>query len=295
MSIYQDFNTIPSLPMELDFEPVREPVVRTSRDGIVRTVPNSFWIVNPVSDTVMTTSKKHHRTPNFSDMWEAFREGLLASDVDTSGVKVKFNVAHNCAAYSADILFPKYDYQRIVGEATQMKMRVIDSHDSTFSRVMRALIERLKCTNGMVGVGEKLEFKNFHTVNSDPEKLGAVASEFPTRLENEAHLYKVMMGTRVSKDNAIAFARAEVATYQTATGMKVNEKSVEEFARLWNQYSSLGDTGYRLYNVLTHIGTHVTGREGTDLARKQIRIEDKIADIVQRPAFRQISGLAQAA
>ena len=79
------------------------------------------------------------------------------------------------------------------------------------------------------------------------------------------------------------------------TGIKINEKSVEEFARLWNQYSSLGDTGYRLYNVLTHIGTHVTGREGTDLARKQIRIEDKIADIVQRPAFRQISGLAQAA
>ena len=295
MSVYQDFNTITSLPAELDFEPVREPVVRTGRDGIVRNVPNSFWIVNPVNDTVLTTSKKNHRTPNFSEMWESFREGLLASDVDTSHVKIKFNIAHNSAAYSADILFPKYDYQRIVGEATQMKMRIIDSHDSSFRRVMRAYIERLRCTNGMVGVGERLEFKNFHTVNSDPEKLGAVASDFPHRLENEAHLYKVMMGTRVTMTQAIDFARAEVATYQTATGIKINEKSVEEFARIWNQYSSLGDTGYRLYNVLTHIGTHVTGREGTDLARKQIRIEDKVAEIVQRPAFRQLSGLALAA
>ena len=295
MSIYQDFNTIPSLPAELNFDPVREQVVRTGRDGIVRTVPDSFWVVNPQTDTVMATTRKRHNPTNFSDMWESFREGLMASDVDTSQVKVKFNVAHNSAAYSADVLFPKYDYQRIVGEATQMKMRIIDSHDSSFRRVMRAYMERLKCTNGMVGVGERLEFKNFHTVNSDPEKLGAVASEFPTRLENEAHLYKVMMGTRVSKDSAIAFARTEVATYRTASGIKINEKSVEEFARIWNQYSSLGDTGYRLYNVLTHIGTHVTGREGTDLARKQIRIEDRIADIVQRPAFRKLSGLSEVA
>jgi len=44
--------------------------------------------------------------------------------------------------------------------------------------------------------------------------------------------------------------------------------------------------------VLTHIGTHVTGREGTDIARKQIRIEDKVSDIVQTPKFRQLVGLA---
>jgi hypothetical protein len=57
-------------------------------------------------------------------------------------------------------------------------------------------------------------------------------------------------------------------------------------------YSALGDTGYRLYNVLTHIGTHVTGREGTDIARKQIRIEDRVSEIVQTPKFRELVGLA---
>ena len=78
----------------------------------------------------------------------------------------------------------------------------------------------------------------------------------------------------------------------SVSGIKVNEKSVEEFARIWNLYNSMGETGYRLYNVLTHIGTHVTGREGTDIARKQIRIEDRVSDIVQAPAFRQLVGLA---
>ena len=292
MSIYQNFDSIPALPAELDFEPVREQVLRTGRDGITRTVPDSFWVVNPLNDTVLATTRKRHNPTNFVSMWESFRDGLSASDIDTSQIKVKFNVAHNSAAYSADILFPKYDYQKIVGEATQMKMRIIDSHDSSFRRVMRAYIERLVCTNGMVSVGERLEFKSFHTIHSDPEKIGAVASEYPARLENEAQLYKVMMGTSVSKDTAIEFARSHVASYRTASGIKINEKSVEEFARIWNQYSALGDTGYRLYNVLTHIGTHVTGREGTDLARKQIRIEDKVSDIVKTPKFRQLVGLA---
>ena len=43
MSIYQNFDHVPALPAELNFEPVREQVVRTGRDGIVRSVPDSFW------------------------------------------------------------------------------------------------------------------------------------------------------------------------------------------------------------------------------------------------------------
>lgn len=292
MSAYKNFDAIPALPVELNFDPVREQVVRTGRDGIVRTVPDSYWVVNPLTDEVMTTSKNQHNPLNFNTMWESFREGIVHSGIDTSSIGVNFNVARNGAAFSADIIFAKYDYQRIVGEATQMKMRILDSHDMTLKRDIRCMLMRLACTNGMVTVGERLAVKQKHTTFSDPEKLGAVVSEFPTRLESEATLYKDMMAKRVTKDQAIAFARAEVATYRTAAGIKVNEKTVEEFARIWNEYRTLGETGYRLYNVLTHIGTHVTGREGTDIARKQIRIEDRVSDIVQLPSFKQLVGLA---
>jgi hypothetical protein len=287
MSIYQTFNGIPALPVDLDFDPVREPATRNGR-----VVEDTFWVVNPNSDAVMAVTKKKHNPTNFTHMWESFREGIAESDIDTSEIDIKFNVARNGSAFSADIVFKQYDYQRIVGEATQMKMRIIDSHDSTFRRDIRAMIMRLACTNGMVSVGEQLRVKQMHTMHSDPEKLGSVVSDFPTRLENEAHLYKEMMHTPVSKDLALQFARSHVATYRTAAGTKVNEKSVEEFGRIWNMYSGMGDTGYRLYNVLTHIGTHVTGREGTDMARKQIRIEDKVSDIVQTPVFRRLVGLA---
>jgi len=292
MSAYQNFNGIPALPVALDFDPVREQVVRTGHDGVIRTVRDSYWVVNPLTDEVMATSKNQHNPVNFKNMWDSFREGVEHSGVDTSDIQIMFNTARGGAAFSADIVFKRYDYQQIVGEPTQMKMRILDSHDMTLKRDIRCMLMRLACTNGMVTVGERLTVKQKHTTFSDPEKLGAVVSEFPTRLENEAHLYKDMMAKRVTKDQAIAFARTEVATYRTAAGIKVNEKTVEEFARIWNEYRALGETGYHLYNVLTHIGTHVTGREGTDVARKQIRIEDRVSEIVQAPAFRQLVGLA---
>lgn len=289
MSAYQNLNTIPALPVELDFDPIKEAV---TRNGSV--VPDQFWIVNPNTGNLISNkpSGKNHNPVNYKHMWDSFREGVEFSGIDLSDIKIKFNVANIGAAFSADIIFAQYDYERIVGEPTQMKMRVIDSHDMSHKRDIRCMIMRLACTNGMSSVGERLVVKQKHTMLSDPEKLGAVVAEFPTRLENEAHLYKDMMRTKVTKDQAVAFARAQVATYRTVSGIKVNEKSVEEFARIWNLYNSMGDTGYRLYNVLTHIGTHVTGREGTDIARKQIRIEDRVSDIVQAPAFRQLVGLA---
>jgi len=286
---YENFDNVPALPVELVFDPVREPVYRK---GVV--VPDQFWIINPNTDQLINDkpSGKNHNPVNYTHVWDSFREGVDQSGIDTSNLQVRFNVADRGAAFSADIVFKQYNYDRIVGEATEMKMRIIDSHDMSFRRDIRCMIMRLACTNGMVTVGERLTVKQKHTMLSDPEKLGAVVAEYPSRLEDEAHLYKQMMGTRVTKDQAIAFARSEVATYRIASGIKVNEKSVEEFARIWNEYAGLGETGYRLYNVMTHIGTHVTGRADTDLARKQIRIEDRVSDIVQGKAFQQLAGLA---
>jgi hypothetical protein len=292
MSMYQNINELTALPTNLDFDPVREPVYHR---GVV--VPDQYWIINPLTDERINDkpSGKNHNPVNYSHMWESFREGVHLSGIDTSALQIKFNIGHNASAFSADIIFKQYDYERIVGEATQMKMRIIDSHNMTFRRDIRCMIMRLACTNGMVSVGERLSVQQKHTMLSDPEKLGAVVAEYPSRLENEAHLYKVMMGTRVSKDSAIQFARDQVASYRTPSGIKVNQKSIEEFARIWDQYQSLGDTGYRLYNVITHIGTHVTGRDGTDVASKQIRIEDRMADVVQTPRFRNLVGLSEVA
>jgi hypothetical protein len=42
---YENFDNVPALPVELVFDPVREPVYRK---GVV--VPDQFWIINPNTD-----------------------------------------------------------------------------------------------------------------------------------------------------------------------------------------------------------------------------------------------------
>jgi len=57
----------------------------------------------------------------------------------------------------------------------------------------------------------------------------------------------------------------------------------------------MGDTGYRLYNTLTHIGTHVEGRDGTNITLKQARMEQKVQEVVSLPEFKSLVGLPLAA
>jgi hypothetical protein len=105
-----------------------------------------------------------------------------------------------------------------------------------------------------------------------------------------------MMETRVSHDQAIDFMERNVAMYRTNAGkMKLNNKALEECNRVWGLYSTMGDTGYRLYNTLTHIGTHVEGRDGTNITLKQARMEQKVQEVVSLPEFKQLVGLPLAA
>lgn len=289
MSAYKNFNEIPALPAELVFDPVKEQQMRNGKP-----VADNFWIINPNTDEVMGVSKQKHTPTNFNLLWNNFREGIAASGLDTSDLQVRFSKAHNHASFRADIVFKRYKFDRVVGEPTQMKMRIWDSHDSTLKRDVSAMLMRLACTNGMSTVGERLTFKQKHTTLADPERVGSVASTFPERLEAEAELYKVMMGTKVTTDQARDFFVNHVATYKSNRGTKVNTKTVEECMKLWYSYD-LGQTGYRLYNVLTHLGTHVEGREGTDIHKKHARIEQNVERIVQDRPFRELTGLALAA
>jgi len=105
-----------------------------------------------------------------------------------------------------------------------------------------------------------------------------------------------MMEKPVSHEQAIDFMERNVAMYRTNAGkMKLNNKALEECNRVWGLYSTMGNTGYRLYNTLTHIGTHVEGRDGTNITLKQARMEQKVQEVVSLPEFKQLVGLPLAA
>tara|TARA_R110002096_G_scaffold387560_1_gene581791 strand:+ start:1063 stop:1962 length:900 start_codon:yes stop_codon:yes gene_type:complete len=298
MSAYQDFDHIPTLSevaSELVFEPRREALCH---DG--RIVKDKFAIINPSvwyrnrdkqGEVMQVVGKSHVATP-YSVMWNSMREGIEMSGLDTSQVQIKFLTSPDGGSYAADIIFKQYEFTPVVGDVHSMRFRVYDSHDMTFKHHIQCGLFRYYCDNGQSALAEKLEVKAKHTLTADPEKLGRIVADFPAKLEAEAELYKNMMNTPVSKDRAVDFLRANIATYRVASGIKVNEKAVEECARVWNMYQNLGDTGYRLFNVITHVGTHVTGRDGTNMARKQARLEQKAQSVVDLPEFKQLVGLA---
>ena len=296
MSVYENFAGMPALPVELDFDPVREPAKRIAKNGNTQIIAGVFNIINPMTDTVMTVSKSKHNPVNYAIAWESFRAGIEASGLDTSDIECKFNVSPDGKSYTCDIILKRFNFEKVVGEPVYMRFRITDSHDMSFVRDFLCGLWRLWCTNGCSSVHEQLRLREKHTLMSDPEKVGSVVAEYPARLEAEAKLYPIMMNTKVSQDQAIDFMERNLATYRTNAGkLKLNNKTLEECNRIWSMYNSMGNTGYRLYNTLTHIGTHVEGREGTNITLKQARMEQKIQEVVSLPEFKSLVGLPLAA
>lgn len=282
---FDTYNGLPELPSELNFDPVRE---KQMRNGLE--VPGKYWVINPLTDAVIGDGKTVHNPQNFNRMWENLRQGLSVAGLDTSEVQVKFHALGNGAAMSADIILKKYDFEKQLGEAAQMRMTVRDSHDQSVRRDIRAMIYRLACLNGMMSVKENLSIVQKHTTFNDAAIVGKVAAHFPERLEREASMMKAMQKIHVDRQAAIDFFRNHVAVYTTRSGVKVNNKFLEQTIGIYDNYSGIGSNAYRVYNVLTHLSTHVEAqREGTEVERKRIRMEQEVDNIINGEAFRNLA------
>jgi hypothetical protein len=277
-------NGIPSLPTFLDFDPVRE---QQTRNGIA--IPNRYWTVNPLTDTVIGDGKSVHNPKNFRVVWDNMREGLALAKLDTSDVDVEFSAISNGSAFSAKIILKQYNFEKKLGEPARMVMNVRDSHDQSVKMQISAMIYRLACLNGMIAPRESVGISQKHTTFYDPEVIGKVASQFPEKLERDAQVMYQMQGIKVNRDFAIDFFRRNVATYITKTGQKVNNKWLERIIGIYDSYNTMQGTAYQVYNTLTHISTHVEAqRDGTEVERKRIRIEQDIESVIQGADFQHM-------
>jgi hypothetical protein len=286
---FQSFDGLPALPDFLNFDPIRE---KQMRNGIE--VPGKYWVINPHTDAVIGDGKTVHNPQNFNKMWENLRQGLDLAGLDTSEVKVKFHALGNGAAMSADIILKKYSFEQQLGEPAQMRMTVRDSHDQSVRRDIRAMIYRLACLNGMISAKESLAISQKHTTFNDPSVTGKVASQFPIRLQQEAQFMSQLRKVQVDRQTAIDFFGNSVAVYATKTGIKVNKKLWEESIGIYDNYREMGSTAYRVYNTLTHMATHVEAkRDGTEVERKRIRIEQDIENILKGDAFKALANIQE--
>ena len=272
------------MPEVLDFEPVLKPVIYNGQP-----VPDKMFVVREDNDQPLAVVGSKHRPTNYRKMWEPLREGLIASDLDLTDATVQWHVVGNGAAMFADITLKAYDFEHIIGEPTSMKMRVLNSVNGSWKYDVSAMLMRLACLNGMsrVDQGTSAAFK--HTVNTNPQRIGDVASQWPILLESDGHFFNHMKKVEITSEEAKAlFSR--FCTTTTKVESRVNKAWLGRMVTLWDNYSStIGQNGYALYNALTHYGTHsdkVTSRG--DVNAKLVRQEQSVTKFLRSPAFKKV-------
>ena len=281
MNALVNINTIPALPSNLNFTPVRE---QQTRNGAL--VAGKWWTVNPDTDEVIGDGKRNHNPQNFALMWDKLREGLYHSGLQLSDVTTKFDSFNNNAGMRAEIVLPNHNFIKALGEPSCLKIRVVDSHDQTQRRQIGAMIMRLACLNGMVSMAENTSLSQLHTQSAEPERIGKVAATWPELLLEDASKMQAMREVHVARHRAIDFYSDHVASHRTRTGMKLNKSMLERIVGLHDDYK-LGDNAYHVYNVLTHMSTHVESKACA--TKKQLVMEDKMASIINGDAFKELA------
>jgi hypothetical protein len=272
------------MPEVLDFEPVLKPVIYNGQP-----VPDKMFVVREDNDQPLAVVGSKHRPTNYRKMWEPLREGLIASDLDLTDATVQWHVVGNGAAMFADVTLKAYNFEHIIGEPTAMKMRALNSVNGMWKYDVAAFLLRLACLNGQsrIDQGTSASFK--HTVNTNPEKIGEVASQWPILLESDGHFFNHMKKVEITSEEAKAlFSR--FCTTTTKVESRVNKAWLGRMVTLWDNYSStIGQNGYALYNALTHYGTHsdkVTSRG--DVNAKLVRQEQSVTKFLRSPAFKKV-------
>ena len=281
MNAFTSINTLPALPEYLDFAPVRE---QQTRGGVV--VDNRWWTINPNTDEVIGDGKRNHNPQNFSIMWDSLREGLYHSGLQLSNAATTFNSFNNNAGMRAEITLPNQNFVKALGEPSCLKISITDSHDQTWRRIVKAYIMRLECLNGMSSMAENTSISELHTIGSDPQRIGAVAAKWPDLLLGDAAKMQKMRDVHVNRGMAMMFYAEQIATTKTRIGPHLNKTMLDRIMGIHDSYN-LGDNAYHLYNVLTHLSTHVESKSCT--TKKQLVMEDKIGAIVKGDAFQELA------
>jgi len=281
MNALVNINSIPALPEQLNFTPVRE---QQTRGGVI--VANRWWTINPDTDEVIGDGKRNHNPANFSLMWDSLRDGLYHSGLQLGDATTTFNSFNNNAGMRAEITLPNHSFVKALGEPSCLKIRVVDSHDQTQRRQISAMIMRLACLNGMVSMAENTSLSQLHTQSAEPERIGKVAANWPEFLLADASKMSTMREVPVSRGNAIQFYATHVASHKTRTGMVTNKKMLDRIMGIHDSYN-LGDNAYRVYNVLTHMSTHVESK--ACVTKKQLVMEDMISTIIKGDAFKELA------
>ena len=276
------------LPSQLRFTPVLRPIEHEGRTISKRLGQK---IVRDDTNEVLGIVKSKYTPQPYSKLWEPLVEGLKASKLDLFDAKVRWIIMNNGARMYADIELKAYDFEKIVGEPTSLALRVKNSIDGSIKYDVSAFLRRLSCANGQTRIAENTSVQFKHTINTEPEKIGNLASTWPEVLQEDGHLFNHMRKVGVARETVQTFLAENLCVTRTKSGDQVNKKWLNRMLDLWDNYSSgIGHNGYALYNSLTHYGTHVNpaSLRGAEVGNRVLRQEQDVQTLVRGTAFKNL-------
>jgi len=274
---------LPTLPQEANFTPVKKPFINPyAVDVMDREVKNIYTWVHPNTGAFICNSGSKHKATNFVDRYEPFKQRVEESDViDVSEITGAPRLYNNGTVLQARFNLKKYDMQKVLGEPAGVRMTYRDSHDQSCKSSVSVEILRLACTNGMLSIANQTTIASKHTTFDNAKTFSKKITEIMDNVFKEAELMRTMQHQHVSTDKAMDFLENVVAS---------SKRDLERVEAIYHQYSHLGNTGYRMLQVVTHLSSHLTDRQqkSDNVFNRTLALENRSQNILQSKEFKNL-------
>ena len=298
MSLSNDaVRLLETFPKAADFGPVkvaaRNPVTGDKLDG-------KFHVLHPDTNQWLHFCGAKDRRSNFFEPVEAAVRVLDRSgQVDLSKVKARYHLAPDLTTLKTEFLLGdfqnKRSYDLVLGDPVGATATIYDSHNATCRRHARVGVIRLLCANGMIGMDNQAQTaRRKHTTYDDATSFGRQIADFMEGLDIQITPLLKLQKVQISRKKSMDFIEAQ---------LKPNKTDLEKIQAIYDYYSSMGTTGYRLYNTLTHMVSHglttnvnstyinwKSGtRNGVNAFLSSMNYEAKISKIINGLEFKELT------
>ena len=251
MSLSNDaVRLLETFPIAADFNPVKQaaynPVTGEKLDG-------KFHVLHPDTNQWLHFCGAKDRRSNFFEPVEAAVRILDQSgQVDLSRVKARYHLAPDLTTLKTEFLLGDFEgkrkYDLELNDPVGAVATIYDSHNATCRRHAKVGVIRLLCANGMIGMDNQAQTaRRKHTTHDDATSFGEQIADFIEGLDIQVAPLLKLQEKLLTRSSSLEFLE---------TQLKPSKADFEKIQAIYDYYSSMGTTGYRLYNTLTHMVSH---------------------------------------
>jgi hypothetical protein len=263
-------------------------------------VPGKKVIVAAETGQPIAVVGEKYKTVTNEEVFTSFVDILGRSDLNLDGAKVETEFSHEGARTFAQLILPAHQIQ--IGENDPTALRIIakNSYDGSTAFSVQAGGYRFVCSNGQV-MGDNISyFKSKHVPSLDVKLAGKHISRVLDSFEQSREWFEKLRVAKVTDSQAYdALAHASRNTEAKRLGLPSNKddmpRAMKALFESWVTHkTTMGTTGWALYNTLTHFSTHwdVDKKSHENAAAAKFRREERVRETLVSPTFKKTLALA---